>query len=373
MTQKQYYLIENYTNKKFGKLLIKKFVIARYTEIMVLCECECGNITETRWNKIFNGLTKSCGKCIRTKNLLGQRFGRLLVIEYFGVGAGGRHQWLCQCDCGNQKNILSKQLISGHTQSCGCYCKQRISESRWTGFEEMSGRLLAKLKNNAWHRNINFNVEYQDIWDKFLEQNRKCSLSGIPIIFTRNTRGGYQTASLDRIDSSKDYVIDNIQWLHKDINQMKLDLNQDEFLYFVHLVCNPILDNDFYNSSSLETKRRSHNWCGYGNMSGSAYRLLSKNAKTRKMIFDISLEYCWDLFVKQNGKCAITGLKLLMSTYKSKIENTASLDRIDSKRGYTQDNVQWVHKNINKMKWDFSQEEFINYCHLVNNYSNKEK
>lgn len=44
---------------------------------------------------------------------------------------------------------------------------------------------------------------------------------------------------------------------------------------------------------------------------------------------------------------------------------TASLDRINSSIGYTIDNVQWVHKKINMMKMDLSQEEFINYCRLV--------
>lgn len=39
-----------------------------------------------------------------------------------------------------------------------------------------------------------------------------------------------QTASLDRIDSSKGYVLGNIQWVHKDINKMKLDYDQDYFI-----------------------------------------------------------------------------------------------------------------------------------------------
>ena len=53
------------------------------------------------------------------------------------------------------------------------------------------------------------------------------------------------------------------------------------------------------------------------------------------------------------------------STAKSKADlklQTASLDRIDSTKGYSKDNIQWVHKDINCMKMDFSQQYFIDLC-----------
>ena len=44
---------------------------------------------------------------------------------------------------------------------------------------------------------------------------------------------------------------------------------------------------------------------------------------------------------------------------------TASLDRIDSNKGYVTDNIQWVHKDINYMKSDLDEQQFIHYCRLV--------
>lgn len=44
---------------------------------------------------------------------------------------------------------------------------------------------------------------------------------------------------------------------------------------------------------------------------------------------------------------------------------TASLDRIDSSKGYIKGNIQWVHKDINKMKNNYNQAYFINLCALV--------
>ena len=44
---------------------------------------------------------------------------------------------------------------------------------------------------------------------------------------------------------------------------------------------------------------------------------------------------------------------------------TASLDRIDSTKGYIDGNIQWVHKRINTMKMDMSQKDFIDFCKQV--------
>lgn len=72
----------------------------------------------------------------------------------------------------------------------------------------------------------------------FLQQNRKCALSGIDIDFKKgnDVKRGLQTASLDRIDSSKGYIVGNVQWVHKDINFMKGTLSNNQFLELCNLV-----------------------------------------------------------------------------------------------------------------------------------------
>ena len=55
----------------------------------------------------------------RRRSLIGQRFGRLTVVEQ--VESKGRYtRWLCQCECGNQKLVLGNNLINNSTKSCGC-------------------------------------------------------------------------------------------------------------------------------------------------------------------------------------------------------------------------------------------------------------
>lgn len=74
------------------------------------------------------------------------------------------------------------------------------------------------------------------------------------------------------------------------------------------------------------------------------------------------MEDMWNQYVKQCGKCAITGIRLNMNA----VRQSASLDRIDSKKGYTIDNIQWVHKVINaKIKINFDEEYMIKTCKEV--------
>ncbi len=55
----------------------------------------------------------------KLKNLVGKRFGRLLVLEKSET-IGIKTRWDCICDCGNYKTINATNLMSGNTKSCGC-------------------------------------------------------------------------------------------------------------------------------------------------------------------------------------------------------------------------------------------------------------
>ncbi len=77
-------------------------------------------------------------------------------------------------------------------------------------------------------------------------------------------------------------------------------------------------------------------------------------------------KYLYALSIKQNMKCALTGLKLTFPRNKKEMTQcNASLDRIDSSKGYIEGNVQWVTKEVNQSKMDSSQKGFIKMCHDV--------
>jgi hypothetical protein len=98
---------------------------------------------------------------------------------------------------------------------------------------------------------------------------------------------------------------------------------------------------------------------GYEQISLTYYKQLKSAAKRRGHVFEIGIEYMWDVFEKQEGRCHFTGLDLLLTNSNHFKSQTASLDRIDSKQGYIEGNVQWVHKDANKLKMDLPEEDFF--------------
>ena len=93
-----------------------------------LCRCDCGKEVVVYKSELANGSAKSCG-CLRNKDLTGKRFGKLMVIERVEdyVSPKGQHQiqWLCKCDCGNEKIVMDRQLKYGEIKSCGCLRKKQ--------------------------------------------------------------------------------------------------------------------------------------------------------------------------------------------------------------------------------------------------------
>lgn len=109
---------------------------------------------------------------------------------------------------------------------------------------------------------------------------------------------------------------------------------------------------------------------GVGRLSKTHFSVIRNGAWRRGLLFDVSIDLLWELFEKQQGKCAYTGRDLVLElSIKNSNVNwdiiTASVDRIDSNLGYTEDNVHWVHKEINRFKNNYSHDKFVSMCHEV--------
>ncbi len=113
------------------------------------------------------------------------------------------------------------------------------SKNRYKGYEELSGTRWSSYQVGAQRRGLEFNITIEYAWELFLKQERRCALSGAPIDFDMSLdnlrKTGHQggLASLDRIDSKQGYIEGNVQWVHKDVNKMKMELPQERFLEIV--------------------------------------------------------------------------------------------------------------------------------------------
>lgn len=169
---------------------------------------------------------------------LGKKFNSLKPIKYLGKDKNSHTIFLCVCDCGKTKEVLANSLTNGNTKSCGCTSRKRGKEHKlYAGYEEIRAEYWSRVLRGAKDRNIEVKITIEDAWEVFLKQDKKCSLTGEILHFphTRKTRK-YSTASLDRIDSSAGYTKDNIQWIHKKLQPMKMNLSQEEFIKTCRMV-----------------------------------------------------------------------------------------------------------------------------------------
>lgn len=107
----------------------------------------------------------------------------------------------------------------------------------------------------------------------------------------------------------------------------------------------------------------------YEEITNRYWTSLITQAINRGIEFKITPEYAWNIYIKQNKLCKLSGSEIYFSDYCGKITQSASLDRIDSKKGYIKNNIQWVHKKVNKIKSNLDEKEFIEWCQKISGYN----
>lgn len=164
---------------------------------------------------------------------------------FYRESRGGRRRfWVCECECGKMVEREEYTILRGLTESCGCKHPRNLKgkeTTRYKGYEELNGQYIGELKTKAKERNLNWSelLTPEYLWNLFVEQNKKCRLTKMDLVFQSDrdkSKGLKQTASLDRIDSLKGYEIGNLQWIHKDVNKMKNNLPQDRFIEICKMI-----------------------------------------------------------------------------------------------------------------------------------------
>jgi len=178
-------------------------------------------------------------------------YGWLTLIKEDGSDVYGQKRkqtqrmWICQCRCGKSIRVAARKVKCGSTISCGCSRLRNLNHKRgpehnsWSGHEGITGSFWARVQASAKQREIEFNISKEYMWDMIKAQGFKCSLSGVDIqlaFSSKDLHNGFNTASIDRIDSSKGYIEGNVQWVHVKINYMKQSISQEEFIQFCKLV-----------------------------------------------------------------------------------------------------------------------------------------
>lgn len=222
------------TSQEFDKIatyenIYRMFITEelRLSDIAFELNCSVDRVITTV--KKFNLERKKPIRKFRDRSDDFRKYNFELISEYKGI----EYHVLLRCHCGQEFSTVPSKIFNQHTKSCGCL--KTKNRCRFTGYEDLSGSHYNSIKRGAEVRKIEFSISKKDVWDQFIKQDRKCALTKLDIQFGNKTKKN-TTASVDRIDNTKGYTVDNIQIVHKYINRMKVCHSQDFFIYLCKLV-----------------------------------------------------------------------------------------------------------------------------------------
>lgn len=236
-------------------------------------------------------------------NLINKKFGKWKVIKRV-KNRNERPYFLCKCECGTEKEVDGASLRYSRSIRC-LNCRDNFRKPMGSKYH-LVNKIFGNLK-------VISGPNRKDYKNLYYTWNCQCKCGNTLKVLTRELING------NRIDCGK--------CKYSKVFQGKLGCYEE------------------LRSKYLQ-------------------RIIS-GAKARNLKFNLNKKYLWNLYIKQNKKCALSGISINFENYATKEKATASLDRIDSSKGYVKGNVQWVHKHVNKMKQDFSDAYFIQMCKKI--------
>lgn len=220
-------MVVNVGDKFFDWTIKEKITNAWY-----ICTCKCGNEKLISRSILKRNKSKKCSDCNhkdisnRVEDLSGRQFGEWQVLSRHGSTKHHQPLWSCLCNkCGKISVVRATHLKTGSSKRCTkCNSHQGIHCRIWTA-----------LKSDAKKRKIPVEITIEDLWKLWLKQNGKCAISNVEITLPIHRDDKY-TASVDRIDSTQSYNINNIQWVHKIVNRIKYTLSLNDFISLSHSI-----------------------------------------------------------------------------------------------------------------------------------------
>ena len=156
----------NEIGNRYGLLTVKELTKDKNGRTAWLCQCDCGNVKIARGSDLRKGKITACGsncklKYLRNgnfKDLTGQKFGRLTVLNFKEINNNHKSVWHCKCDCGNECDVIGAQIVNGSIQSCGCLHREQLQQQN---IQDITGQTFGYLTVLNWIYDENKKIKWR--------------------------------------------------------------------------------------------------------------------------------------------------------------------------------------------------------------------
>lgn len=241
------------TGQRFGRLTVIKQAPSRKERTFWLCRCDCGKEKEITAYSVVHQ-TRSCGCLQRERtsessrhDLIGKRFGRLIVVDFAGhIGKNNKEiAWKCKCDCGAIKVVRASCLRNGQTRSCGCFQKENRIQNIWSKRkqyptidrqEAVTRFLCQRVLDASKKKKQGCSLSAANIRQLIFQPCHYCGSKGSNTFKDVDKKHKRKISDLvikynglDRLDSSRGYTVDNVVPCCWNCNRAKGTLSVEEF------------------------------------------------------------------------------------------------------------------------------------------------